>query len=361
MENEVIALLGRRDFPTDGLEDYCTWLARELFKRGYAMKMLRVPWSEQGRLRSLRRLWQESAQWQGKWVLLQYTTFSWPARGFPLGFLLFLWLLKQRQARLAIVFHERYDYEVIRLIDRLRRASQFWVMGTAYRWAEKSILTLPLEATPWLPPNPTKAVLIPVGTNVPEPDKIPETRNEVKTVAVFGITGGSTEAEVADIAHALKRAVRQVPRLRLVAVGRGTTKAKELLQQALKETPVEILVLGLVEQEEVSQTLVASDVLLFVRGCICTGRTSAVAGVACGLPIVAYSGPETGHPITEAGVLLAPLGDRDALAEAMTRVLSDDRLWQELHQRSLKAQKEYFSWKAIAEQFLKILNNRLLA
>ena len=39
----MIALLGRRDSPTDALEDYCAWLGRALEARGWTLVPVRVP------------------------------------------------------------------------------------------------------------------------------------------------------------------------------------------------------------------------------------------------------------------------------------------------------------------------------
>jgi glycosyltransferase involved in cell wall biosynthesis len=139
-------------------------------------------------------------------------------------------------------------------------------------------------------------------------------------------------------------------------MGRGSQEAEEQLGQALNGRPVELVTLGRLSSEEVSQNLTRSDVAVFVRGGVSSRRGGAIAAIACGVPLVAYSGPETGPPLTEAGVLLVPTGDREELARAAIRVLTDDRLWQELHQRSLRAQQEYFSWSAIAERFDSVLS-----
>jgi glycosyltransferase involved in cell wall biosynthesis len=97
-------------------------------------------------------------------------------------------------------------------------------------------------------------------------------------------------------------------------------------------------------------------VQLFVRGHISTRRGSAIAAIACGLPIVCYSGPETTWPITEAGILAVPYGKRDALAKALEIVLRDDRLRRTLAERSRDAYEKYFSWAAITEQFAEALS-----
>lgn len=359
MEQTCIVLVGQRQFPVDGVEDYCIGLKRALATQCYNLKRVQVPWKEMGWVRSLLWLWQESSQWQGKWVLVQYTAFAWSQRAIPIAFLAVLLILLQRRTRLAVVFHDPQPYSGTRPIDRLRQAYQRWLMQTAYRWAETSILTIPVEQVSWLPSNPIKAVQIPVGSNVPELDRDAGLKDKEpgcqKTVAVFGVIDVSiSPGEAMDIAYAVKKSAQQSP-LRLVVMGRGSQEAQALLQQELSQTDAELCILGILPPEKISHTLVQSDVLLFVRGPISSARGSAIAGIACGLPVVAYTGSHTGHPITEAGVLLVPQGDPEALADALTRVLSDDTLWLELHQRSLDAQQKYFSWDAIAQSFLKVL------
>ncbi len=68
-----------------------------------------------------------------------------------------------------------------------------------------------------------------------------------------------------------------------------------------------------------------------------------------------YSGPETAWPVTEAGIIAVPLGDRSALSAALERVLVDDDLRASLAERSRQAQEQYFSWPAIAGFFVRAL------
>jgi glycosyltransferase involved in cell wall biosynthesis len=55
--------------------------------------------------------------------------------------------------------------------------------------------------------------------------------------------------------------------------------------------------------------------------------------------------------------MLAPEGEQQKLGEALIRVLGDEQLWQDLHRRSLNAQQQHFSWGAIAERLMSVLNN----
>ena len=51
-----IALLGRQDEPTDGVEDYCSFLGRALASQGIELEQVRVPWGELGWIGALRQL-----------------------------------------------------------------------------------------------------------------------------------------------------------------------------------------------------------------------------------------------------------------------------------------------------------------
>lgn len=350
-----IALLGRRDQPTDALRDYCHWLAEALNRRGIQLQITEFSWEKQGFRAAFAELWRESKVWRGRWVLVQYTALGWSRRGFPFGFLCVLRVLRRNGARCVVVFHDALPYGGSRLIDQVRRACQLWVMRRAYQWAERSVLTIPLEHVDWLPREPTKAAFIPVGANLPPVvmNGVPtQAAPAAKTVAVFGITGEpATLAEVRDIGYALKRANGKFGGLRLVAIGRGSSEAEPALRRELDGSGVEASVLGLLRPDEIAKTLAHADLLLFVRGGVSSRRGSALAGIACGLPIVGYAGPETGFPITEAGLELVPQGDRDALAVALQHVLGDDRFRQDLRGRSLRAHADYFSWDKIAERF----------
>ena len=124
------------------------------------------------------------------------------------------------------------------------------------------------------------------------------------------------------------------------------------LRQALDQYNVETIASGLLQADEIRPHLAAADVLLFVRGGISSRRGSAIAGIVCGVPVVAFSNRETAPPLTEAGVLLAPEGDCQALSEALLRVLTEDVLRAELRQKNFRACQLYFSWSAIANAYL---------
>jgi glycosyltransferase involved in cell wall biosynthesis len=357
----LIALLGKKDVPTDGVEDYCRFLGRALEAGGYKVEMVRVPWNERGWIRAWTRLWQVSREWEGKWVLVQYTALMWSRRGFPLAFLGVLLILKARGARLIAVFHDVAPCAGRRMVDRIRRACQLWVLRRAYGWARACVLPVPIEQVNWLPRPATKARFIPVGPNVPaivRGDRSGSRGNEARTIGVFTVTdAGDIRQEVSAITHVATAATAFFRKVRLVTLGRGSSESERLFRQALAGSAVDFSALGTLPADRVAMVLGTCDISLFVRGQISTQRGSAIASIACALPLVAYAEGSLPGPLAEAGVVGVPCGDQEALAEAAVKVLSNDGLWLELHQRSQRAYEAYFSWEVIATRLVELLGH----
>ena len=350
---KAILLLGRRDQPTDGVADYCEKLREAGLPRGLSFESVQIRWAENGWAPALAELRRAAAGWRDRWVLLQFTTLAWSRRGFPLRAPKVLSVLRQCGARPGVVFHDFFPLPATGIVGLAREYCHLRVLRQLYERSDLAVFTVPVDKITWLPPRHDKAVFIPVGANCPEGiSAMRDDFSKVKTVAVYSITGGDrTSIEVADIGAALKRASKKAGPVRLVLFGRGSQEAEPALRSELGDAEVEVESLGLLAPERVSQALAGADVLLFVRGQISTRRGSAIAGIANGLPIVCYSGAETAWPITEAGILAVPLGDREALAAALETVLSDSAFRTILAERSRQAQKKYFSWAAIAARF----------
>jgi glycosyltransferase involved in cell wall biosynthesis len=353
----LIALLGRRDTPTDGLEDYCTFLGEALSRRGVALQKVRVDCAERGWTRALFQLWREAGKWRGQWVLLQFTSLAWSHRGFPFAALAALLIVRSRGARAGVVYHESLGFEGHRLIDRVRGACQLWVLRGLYNLAERPVFADPLGTIPWLPSHSAKAVSIPIGGNLPVPPRRMESlgsRNGApKVVAIYCVSEPPYRAfELEDISRSVAPLASNGLKIRIVFLGRGTPESKTDIENAFREIPVEVLNLGIRRAEEVSQILGDADAMLCVRGRLFPRRGSALAGITCGLPIVAYAGAAEGTPLAEAGVELVPYRDVAALSRSLGRILTDPDRWRDLHLRSVEAHEKYFSWDAIADQFV---------
>jgi glycosyltransferase involved in cell wall biosynthesis len=360
----VIALLGRRDEPTDAVEDYCGYLGAALTSFGVQLELRRVPWNQHGWSSALEALRLQALSWRGTWVLVQYTALAWSARGFPQRFLKVLRLLAAAGARVAVVYHDAEPFGGTRLIERLRRTIQLRTMRSALGLSEHAVFTVLPKCLSWRPALHEKYSFIPVGANLPFPldAQQHEELHSPPTIGVFSITGGTAgEGETLHIVAAVRRASQKLGALCLLVFGRHADLREAALREGLRGLPVELQVCGVLEDKELAQKFAASDLLLFVRGTISSRRSSAIAGIACGLPVIALKGRETASPITDAGVILLPEElDRKAvpahLGDAIARVLSEKDLRADLVHRSLAAHEEFFAWPAIAARYAKFLN-----
>lgn len=361
MNEHCVALLGKRDEPTDAVEEYCAYLAAALLPHGVSLDLVRVPWNELGWGTALKNLRRQASGWQGSWVFVQYTALAWSRRGFAFSVLRVLELLKKSGVRCAVVFHDAKAYGGARLIDRARRAVQTYTMRKAVGLADAAVLTIPLENVAWLPSNRDRCSFIPVGANLSSPEKAwlqdKRSTQESPTVAVFSLSGGKVgQGEAGAIVEAMRYAAERHGALQLVVLGRNSKEAESQLRDGLRDVPVSIKAHGLVSGEEVVDILGSADVLLFPRGPISTRRGSAIAGIACGLPVIACQSQETGGPLREAGVVVLPEGATKEFGPALLRVLSDASFRAALAERSRRAQERYFSWRAIAAQYAAMLH-----
>ncbi len=360
MTDGAIALLGRRDDPTDAVEEYCRFLGEALHARGLETELARVPWAERGWPSALRELRQKAGNWRGKWVLAQYTALAWSARGFPLRFIRVVKMLREGGARVAVVFHDVEPYSGGRMVDAMRRRSQLHTMQRALHYADLGVFTVALNAISWLGDPPSKTVFIPVGANLPVVSssvrKSTGSEEILLCVAVFGITGGAAgREESARIVDAMRFAAKKVGKLQLHAFGRIASDFESQLRQGLRDVPVEVQVEGVLPPERVIEALSAADVMLFVREAISSRRGSAIAGIACGLPVIAYRGRQTAPPVTDAGVVLVSTDKDMELGETLVRVLADKVYRASLAERSRTAHAKYFAWEAIAARYVEAL------
>jgi glycosyltransferase involved in cell wall biosynthesis len=366
-EQHITALLGRRDTPTDALEDYCRYLAVALREHQIEMDLARIPWPEHGWTNALQQLRRQAADWRGRWVLVQYTALSWSKRGFPRRFLRVVKTLRRSATKIAIVFHDVEPYPGTRLIDRFRRLVQLNTMRSAMALTDLAVFTVPLERISWISRSPARSIFVPVGANLPvtpqthptEPQQIVNPRSSKErplTVAVFGITGGRAGTQETQlIIDAARHAAQHVGAFRLSIFGRYSDSRESVLRSGLRGCPVDLCVEGVLHDHEVVRRFWASDVLLFVRGAISSRRGSAIAAIACGVPVIAFTGAETAPPITDAGVVLVPPGDTATLRDALVRVLADSAFRATLAQASRNAYDAHFSWRAIASRFSRAL------
>lgn len=315
----------------------------------------RVPWELHGWPDSLDALRLMATKWRGTWVLVQYTALAWSTRGFPHKILRVFEILRNAGAQIGVVFHDVEPFPTKKLSATIRRFVQLRTMRQLLSRADLAVFTVPIEKITWLPGTPPNAVFIPVGPNLPVTANS-SVSHQPPTIAVFSITGGeSGESETRAIVNAVRFAAQKLGPLRLSVFGRHSELREAPLREGLRDVPVQVSVEGVLPGEQVAQRLCDSDVLLFVRGGISSRRGSAIAGIACGLPVIASADSETAAPITDAGVAFISLDRPDEINAALVRVLSDSAYRQDLAARSRAAYRAHFSWTAIASQFAPLL------
>jgi glycosyltransferase involved in cell wall biosynthesis len=360
----LVMLLGRGEVPADGVADYCGNLATALKPFGVETNIERLDWSGEGWLGALKKLWGSTRRDGNPTFVLQYTALSWSKKGFPMGAAAAMAILRMRGARCGVMFHEPWRQGVIkpRFIDRIRGKLQDWTILAIHGMSSLCIFSLPLEQISWLDPHDPKSFFIPLGPNVveildgPYPPARPAGQPE-KIVCVFCLSEPTSESrELGDIVTAARAAQDAGAKLRMVFVGRGTDTGAEAITQAFAGLGIETVALGLRGPHDIARTIVASDVLLCVRGPLNLRRGSALAGLATGTPMVAYSGGEEGTTLMEAGVEFAPLYDQAQLGSALARVLTDDALAQRMHEKNIEVEQKYFAWDTVARQYLRALN-----
>jgi len=407
----VIALLGRKDEPTDAVEEYCRYLASALHAHEIDMQIRRVPWEKHGWRESLKVLKLMAADWRGKWVILQYTALAWSSRGFPLRFLRVLEILKAAGARVGVVFHDVEPFPGSRLTDLVRRRVQVHVMRRALKAADLAVLTVPLYKLSWLPFTPINAVytdpfapsrskisldtfdrhglksssegrkeiearngatdnpsplqrkchFLPVGPNLPITERQAPHASQcgIPVIGVFSITGGETGSqETQTIIVATRSASEKLGRLRLAVFGRNAESREHALKDGLQGAEIDLSVEGVLTQEEIVQRIRSCDVLLFVRGGISTRRSSAIAGISCGVPMVAFVGPETSWPFQDCGVVLVSPANLGELVDGLIYVLSDAKFREGMALANKIAYEEHFAWTTIAARFASLLKGQ---
>lgn len=338
---------------TCGVTDYCHFLAQALETVGRETLVMNVPWRDRGWRKSLFDLRKRLKDAECDWAIVQFTHLMWSRRGFPLGVMLVAATVWTSRCRLAVVIHDPSGFSGKRVRDGLRRSAQFVIMRLLAKHAERTFVTIDEKHIPWLRDGDMKKVqFVPVGTNIPVVDCGGISRRDPFTIAIFGVTDSRFRNEASAIVGVLKAATSQPGSFTSPCVrvfGRGASRVGDFMRHELDGVAT-VVASDIVSAEEVSRNLSSSDVLLFLRGELSSRRTSAIAAIAHGLPVVGTEGPETAWPIIEAGVVLNPGNRPEALASSLLRIAGDPVWAAELRRRSQTAYRRYFSWQTIACQ-----------
>jgi glycosyltransferase involved in cell wall biosynthesis len=200
------------------------------------------------------------------------------------------------------------------------------------------------------PADRSRMTILPTGTAIPPvaagSADAPRTGF---TIVVFGLSDMHEAADAEALVQVVERAADRIPGIRLHLVGRGADVGGPDVRRRLAEHSVDVEFEGVVPEPRVSEVLSGGDVFLFLRSGVSSRRSTVVAALAHGLPIVGYQGAETGWPVTEAGLALADHGDDAGVAQLLVELAEDQEKRSELAARSRQAFDKYFSWSRIAD------------
>ena len=287
-------------------------------------------------------------------ILVQYVphAFGWKALNVP--FCLWLWSLRRKHS-IWVMFHEvvfplhrnqPLSHKLLGLTTRLmaslvaRAAEHIFVSIPAW---EKIIKSLSNNHAPviWMPvPSAIPVVEDKTGVN--------ELRAHYASIGNSGFIIGHFGTYAPHITKPLKTVLSLLlighPERMALLLGRGGDGLRDELIRLYPELTGRVSATGALSAEDLSLHLSLCDVMLQPFGDGVSGRrTSVMAALAHGLPIVTTSGSLTESLWAESGaVMLAPAEDANAQARAAEHLLVDSESRRSLSAAAAKLYRERF-------------------
>ncbi len=282
-----------------------------------------------------------------KRLLIEYVAQAFGFRGMNVPFA--LWVSKRQAEEVWVHFHEvahgfsRTQQLKLNLLSSIQRR----MAQTLARRANRTFISIPGWRQELFAYG-AQAEVLPIPSNVPTDvprcaiEHLREARGLAPVVAHFGTYG---EAVTRALGPTLVLLLRRIPLARALLLGRGAgTFAASLasrhpdIREKL-ETPAEM------SGDGIAIHLASSDVALqpFPDG-ISGRRTSAMAGLALGVPIVTTHGPLTEPEwFTSGAVVLARVDSPEDLATAVIDLLASETARNELGTRGRNFYQSCFS------------------
>ena len=279
-------------------------------------------------------------------LFLQYVPTAFGFRGMNVP--LVRWLLG-RPEELWVQFHEvALGWKLWRKPHlHLVHAVELWMASALARRANRIFVSI--EA--WrrrLGRDGARAVWLPIPSNVPvtvEPAKLERARKQIGPAPWVAHFGTYSPLIRADLGPAIQDLARQRSDVRFLLLGRGAREFAASLDLSDRVLAREDLA-----TTEIAALLRASALALqpFPDG-ISARRTSAMAALALGVPVVTTDGFLTDSVWREGAVALAPAGRPRELARVCGAVLADPARRESLGDRGARLYRERFSLERTLE------------
>ncbi|MCW4601097.1 glycosyltransferase [Janibacter hoylei] len=154
----------------------------------------------------------------------------------------------------------------------------------------------------------------------------------------------------------LLEAVAAEPRLHLVVAGAGPQASQLQARARQSDLAARVDLIGAVDKSDLPDLYRSLDVLavpsLTTPGWVEQFGRVAVEAMACGTPVVASDSGALPDVVRGAGLLVPP-GDAAALAEALARAGTDERLSATMRREGIARARE-FSWDRIGETYVEL-------
>jgi len=266
-----------------------------------------------------------------------------------------VWLSNRWRKRFEVMFHEvcfslvpgqRWKHQ---LLGRVTRR----MAGLVHRAAQRSWVSIPAwaELLRQLVPGQQPIQWLPVPSTLPteaKPADVAKLRQRIAPEPATRVIGhfGTFGTPIARLLRAtLPRLLRADRNYRALLVG---LHSQEFRQEILKEhagLEPRILATGPLAPEDAVNSLAATDLLLqpYIDG-VSSRRTSVMAGLALGLPIVTTEGPLSEPVWREGGaVALVPAAEPDALVASSLVLLQQEAKRKQLGQAASLFYRRHFS------------------
>jgi len=260
-----------------------------------------------------------------KRLFVQYVA---PALGFRGANVPFCLWLADRIEEVWVQFHEvAHDFSFRQPLRHSGLALvQWWMAQIVAERAQRVFISIP----GWrrqLGRHGPRAEVLPIPSNLPDdiaPRDVTLVRARLGTAPLIGHFG-TYGALVTDLLEpAILAVLLAVPDVRILLLGRGGPDFAAHLVSISRDVESRIVAPGELEATSISAHLAACDVLIqpYPDG-ISGRRTSAMAGLALGRPLVTTIGHLTEEEWTGSGAaVLTPVGKADELAQAVVRLLA---------------------------------------
>jgi glycosyltransferase involved in cell wall biosynthesis len=286
-------------------------------------------------------------------LLVQWVPHAFGYRSLNLGFCFWLARRARRGDHVEIMVHEPYlafgeggvRWNAAALVQRLmtvvlaRAARRIWIAIPAWerRWR------------PYFLGREVPVAWLPIPSTLPAADGNEMVRlrerfgsSDKLVIGYLGSYGDDARAALSDV---LPEVLRRLPQATVILLGRHSGDLAQRLTAANPTMGSRISGSGTLNPPELAAYVAACDILIqpYPDG-ISTRRTSAMAGLALGVPILSTAGHLT-EPIwaERRAVALTPVGDHGALAADALQLLADERERRDLGARGRELYVERFA------------------